>query len=173
MVPTPNGDTDHHGHRERDSDTNCHRNRDGYSNRDCHQHRPTSTPTPVAGKLKVSPKTLKFGTVTVNDAVLKMVTVSNADKTTKKSHPLPILIEMENASGMPTPSPFSVTTQCSNDDLMPKGKGVPKNETSCEVAVQFKPTQAVAYTGTLTIRDNLEPSEMQTVQMTGKGKATK
>ena len=44
------------------------------------------------------------------------------------------------------------------------------NETFCDVSVQFKPTQAVSYSGTLTIKDNLEPSEMQTVQMTGKGR---
>jgi hypothetical protein len=56
---------------------------------------------------------------------------------------------------------------------MPNGKGVPKSETRREVAVQFKPTQAVAYAGTLTIFDNLEPGEMQTVEMTGKGKAAK
>ena len=74
---------------------------------------------------------------------------------------------------MPIPSPFSVTTQCANDELMPGGKGVPKSSTMCKVAVQFMPTEAVAYSGTLTIFDNLEPSEMQTVQMTGKGEAAK
>ena len=56
---------------------------------------------------------------------------------------------------------------------MPRGKGVAKSETTCQVAVQFEPTQAVSYSGTLTIIDNLEPSEMQTVQMTGTGKAPK
>jgi uncharacterized protein involved in propanediol utilization len=56
---------------------------------------------------------------------------------------------------------------------MPKGKGIPKSETLCKVAVQFEPTQAVSYSGTLTIFDNLEPSEMQTIKMTGKGKAAK
>jgi hypothetical protein len=131
---------------------------------------PTSTPTPVAGKLKVSPKTLKFGSVTVNQSKTKTVTVTNIGKTSKKKHPLPILIEMETTSGSPKPSPFSVTMQCSDDYLMPKGKGVPKSETTCKVAVQFTPTQAVSYSGTLTILDNLEPSEMQTVQITGKGK---
>jgi hypothetical protein len=102
-----------------------------------------------------------------------MVKVTNAGKIKKKSQPLPILIEMESTTGMPTPSPFSVTTQCIDDDLRPGGKGVPKSETFCEVAVQFEPTQAVSYTGTLTIFDNLEPSEKQTVQLTGKGKAAK
>ena len=80
---------------------------------------------------------------------------------------------METVDGMPTPSPFSVKTQCSDDALMPSGKGVAKSETMCTVAVQFQPTQAVSYTGTLTIFDNLEPSEMQTVEMTGTGKAAK
>ncbi len=134
---------------------------------------PTSTPTPVAGKLKVSTKTLKFGTVNVNASEIKMVTVTNAGKIKKKNHPLPILIEMESVDGMPTPSPFSVTTQCDDDNLMPRGKGVPKSETMCKIAVQFKPTDAVSYSGTLMISDNLEPSEMQTVHITGKGKAAK
>ena len=133
---------------------------------------PTSTPTPVSGKLKVSPKTLKFGDIVVNQAVTKMVTVTNIGKISKKNHPSPILIEMESTSGSPTPSPFSVTTQC-EDDLTPRGKGVSKSETTCQVAVHFEPTQAVSYSGTLTIVDNLEPSEMQSVRMTGKGIAAK
>jgi len=134
---------------------------------------PTSTPTPVSGKLKVSPKTLKFGRVPLNQPVTKMVTVINAGKIKGKNHPAPILIEIEDTSGMPAPSPFSVTMQCADDDLMPGGKGVPKSATMCKVAVQFKPVQTVSYSGTLTILDNLEPSEMQTVHMTGKGNAAK
>ena len=102
-----------------------------------------------------------------------MVTVTNAGKIKKKNRPLPILIEMESVNGMPSPSPFSVTAQCDDDNLMPKGKGVPKSETTCKIAVQFKPTEAVSYSAKLIISDNLEPSEMQTVQMTGKGKAAK
>ena len=133
---------------------------------------PSAMVTPVAGKLRVSPKKLKFGTVTVNNPVIKTVTVTNTGKTSKKNHPLPITIEMESTSGSPMPSPFSVTTQCS-EQLLPHGKGVPKPETMCKVGVQFKPTQAVPYSGTLTIVDNLAPSEMQTVQLTGKGKALK
>jgi hypothetical protein len=98
------------------------------------------------------------------------VTVKNAGKTTRKNQPLPILVEVESTSGMPGPSPFSITTPCDNDELQPRGKGVPKSATMCKIAVQFMPTQAVSYSGTLTIFDNLEPNEMQTVQMTGKGK---
>ena len=128
-----------------------------------------ATPTPVSGKLKVSPTELKFGTVTVNNSVIKTVTVRNVGKTTKKNHPSPILIEMEGVNQ--TPSPFSASSSCG--ELMPQGKGVPKTETMCKVTVQFKPTQAVSYSGTLTITDNLEPSEMQTVQMTGTGKTAK
>jgi len=133
---------------------------------------PTATVTPVAGKLKISPTKLNFGTVTVNTPKIKMVKVTNAGKTGKKSQPPQILIESESEIGTPAPSPFSVSTQCS-EELQPGGKGVPKNETFCNVAVQFKPTQAVSYTGTLTISDNLAPTEMQTVQMSGKGKAAK
>lgn len=133
---------------------------------------PTATPTPVAGKLKVSRKTLKFGDVTLNQTKTLTVTVTNVGKITKKNHPLPILVETETTSGMPTPSPFSVTTQC-DDDLMPHGKGVAKSETMCKVAVQFMPTEAVSYSGTLTIYDNLESGDMQTVRMTGKGTPAK
>ena len=103
--------------------------------------------------------------------MIKTVTITNAGKTTKKDHPMPILIEMEGVNQ--TPSPFSVTTQCSNDELMPGGKGVPKNETMCVAKVQFLPTQAMSYSGTITIADDLAPNEMQTVQITGTGKPAK
>jgi CSLREA domain-containing protein len=131
------------------------------------------TAAPVVGKLKVSPNALKFSSVTVNTPKVETVTVTNAGNIKKKNQPLPILIEMENVDGMPMPSPFSVRTRCYDDNLMPSGKGVPKTETMCKISVQFRPTEAVSYSGTLTIHDNLEPNEMQTVQMTGRGKAAK
>ena len=134
---------------------------------------PTATPTPVPGKLKISPNKLNFGTVTVNTPKIKMVKITNTGKTSKKSHPPQILIESQSEIGTPTPSPFSISTQCSDVELQPGGKGVPKSETFCEVTVQFEPTEAVSYTGTLTISDNLAPAEMQTVQLSGKGKAAK
>ena len=68
---------------------------------------------------------------------------------------------------------FRSRPNANDDNLMPRGKGVPKSETMCKIAVQFKPTDAVSYSGTLMISDNLEPSEMQTVHITGKGKAAK
>jgi hypothetical protein len=43
----------------------------------------------------------------------------------------------------------------------------------CKISVQFMPTHAVSYSGTMTIIDNLEPSDMQTVQMSGTGKPAK
>ena len=134
---------------------------------------PTATVTPVPGKLKISPKKLNFGTVKVNTPKIKTVKITNTGKTSKKSQPPQILIESESETGTPTPSPFSISTQCADVELQPGGKGVPKSETFCNVAVQFEPTQAVSYTGTLTISDNLEPAEMQTVQLSGKGKAAK
>ena len=134
---------------------------------------PTASPTPVAGKLTISPTTLSFGTVTVNSPKVKMMKITNAGKISRTSTPPSILVEMESTSGSPIPSPFSVTTQCSNDELRPSGKGVPTGETFCNVSVQFKPTQAVSYSGMLTIFDNLEPSEMQAVPLSGKGKAAK
>jgi hypothetical protein len=109
----------------------------------------------------------------VNTPEVKTVTVANAGRITKKNQPPPILIEMERVDGAPMPSPFSVTTRCDDYNLMPSGKGVPKSETMCKIAVQFEPTRAVSYSGTLMILDNLEPSEMHTVQMTGKGKPAK
>lgn len=126
----------------------------------------------ATGKLKVSPKTLKFGNVPLNQPVTKIVTMTNAGKITKRNHPDPILIEIEETSGA-VPSPFSLTMLCVDDNLMPGGKGVPKSETMCTAKVQFQPTQAVSYSGALTIFDNLEPSGMQTIQLTGKGKAPK
>jgi len=90
-----------------------------------------------------------------------MVKVINAGKVTKKNHPLPILIEMETA----TPSVFEVQTQCADDNLAPKA--------SCTIAVKFTPTDPIKYTGTMTIIDNLEPSLMQTVKLTGEGKTPK
>jgi hypothetical protein len=126
-------------------------------------------PTPVAGRLKISPKKLNFGTVTVNQPKTMTVKIANAGKIKKKNQPLPILIEMESVAG----SPFSVRTECVDNDLQPKGKGVPASATSCEVAVQFEPTDAVSYKGTLMIIDNLEPTGMQTVQLAGKGRASK
>jgi len=102
-----------------------------------------------------------------------MMKITNAGKISRTSTPPSILVEMESTSGSPIPSPFSVTTQCSNDELRPSGKGVPTGETFCNVSVQFKPTQAVSYSGMLTIFDNLEPSEMQAVPLSGKGKAAK
>ena len=85
-----------------------------------------------------------------------MVKVTNARKA--KNHPPPILIEMETA----TPSVFEVQTQCADDNLGPKA--------SCKIAVKFTPTDAIKYTGTMTIFDNLAPNLMQTVKLTGKGK---
>ncbi|HYL60664.1 MAG TPA: hypothetical protein VEU51_17495, partial [Candidatus Acidoferrales bacterium] len=122
---------------------------------------PTATPTPVIGKLKISPKSLNFGTVATNSSPIKMVKVANAGKVTKKKHPLPILIEMQTA----TPSVFQVQTQCTDDNLQPQA--------SCQISVKFTPTDPIKYTGTMTIIDNLEPSQMQTVKLSGKGAAPK
>ena len=46
---------------------------------------PTATATPVAGKLKISPKTLNFGGVPTNTSKTKTVNVINARKVTKKT----------------------------------------------------------------------------------------
>jgi len=128
---------------------------------------PTATPTPVVGKLKISPKTLNFGDVEMGSNKVKDVKITNAGKVKKKKMPLPILIEMENGVA----SPFSVTQACDDDDLGPKSKGVKAG--NCEVGVTFAPTEAIKYTGTLMIIDNLEPSFENSVKLEGTGKAPK
>ncbi len=128
---------------------------------------PTATPTPVAGKLKISPKSLKFGNVEVGSSATKSVKVINAGKIKKKKVPLPILIEMESG----VTSPFTLTQECVDDDLGPKGKGMPPG--SCEISVKFTPTAAMKYTGTLTIEDNLESKPDTEVKLEGAGKEPK
>ncbi|HYB90627.1 MAG TPA: choice-of-anchor D domain-containing protein, partial [Candidatus Binataceae bacterium] len=117
-----------------------------------------ATPTPVTGKLKVSPASLNFGTVAVGASKTKSVTIKNSGKITKKIKPLPILIEMESG----VESPFSLTQACNDDDLAPGA--------TCQVSVTFAPTAATPYSGTMTIEDNLEPSFSQNVGLKGKGK---
>jgi len=128
---------------------------------------PTATPTPVTGKLKVSPKKLNFGEVDVGNNTTKSVKIINAGKIKKKKVPLPILIEMESGAT----NPFSITKPCDDDDLGPKGKGMPAG--SCEVSVTFTPTAAMKYKGTLIINDNLEPSFEKSVKLEGSGKGPK
>jgi len=132
---------------------------------------PTATPTPVAGKLRISPKSLNFGTVDVGASKTKTVKITNAGKVTKKKKktitPPPILIESETG----VTSPFSLTLACNDDDLGPKSKGVPPG--SCEVSVTFTPTVAMKYSGTMKINDNLEPSFEQSVALKGAGKVKK
>lgn len=128
---------------------------------------PTATPTPVAGKLRVAPKHLNFGTVDVGSSKVKSVHITNLGKINKKRHPLPILIESESGAA----SPFSITQACADDDLNPRSKGVKPG--TCEVSVTFTPAQATKYEGTLMIKDNLEPSFGQAVTLRGAGKTPK
>ncbi len=128
---------------------------------------PTATPTPVAGKLRVAPKTLNFGTVEVGSSKVKEVHITNRGKITKKKHPVPILIESESGAA----SPFSISQACDDDDLGPRSKGVKPG--TCEVSVTFTPTQATKYEGTLMIKDNLEPAFGQSVALKGAGKTPK
>jgi Abnormal spindle-like microcephaly-assoc'd, ASPM-SPD-2-Hydin len=128
---------------------------------------PIATPTPVAGKLKVSPKSLNFGGVDVGASKNKSVTITNAGKITRKKTPLAILIEMESG----VTSPFSLTQTCDGQDLNPSAKGVKAG--SCKVTVTFTPTEAMKYSGTLMIIDNLEPDMGQSVELKGTGKNKK
>ncbi len=130
---------------------------------------------PVTGKLKVSPKALNFGDVEVNGSKVKTVTITNLGKvTTKKKKgktttttPPPIFIEMESG----VTSPFSITTACNDDSLGPKSKTVKAG--TCKVSVTFTPTAAIKYSGTMQIKDNLEPSFGQAVTLKGAGKAAR
>ncbi|MGC1342327.1 MAG: hypothetical protein WA854_08375, partial [Candidatus Binataceae bacterium] len=128
---------------------------------------PTATPTPVAGKLRVSPKTLNFGVVAVGSSKVKEVKITNLGKITKKTHPVPILIESESGAA----SPFSITEACDDDDLGPRSKGVKPG--TCEVSVTFTPSTETRYEGTLMIKDNLEPGFGQNVTLKGAGKTPK
>jgi hypothetical protein len=128
---------------------------------------PTATPTPVVGKLKISPKKLNFGSVDIGASPIKSVKITNAGKVKKKKIPLPILIEMESGAS----NPFTVTQDCDDKDLGPKSKGVAAG--SCEVSVQFTPTAAMKYNGTLVIDTNLEPIADRSVKLEGSGKAPK
>jgi hypothetical protein len=128
---------------------------------------PTATPTPVAGKLRVAPKHLNFGTVDVGSSKVKSVKITNRGRITKKKHPVPILIESESGAA----SPFSISQACDDDDLGPRSKGVKPG--TCEVSVTFTPTQDTKYEGTLMIKDNLEPGFGQSVTLKGAGKTPK
>ena len=128
---------------------------------------PTATPTPVAGKLKVSPNTVNFGDVSMGGSKTRPVKITNAGVVKKKKTPLPILIEMESGVS----NPFSVSQPCDDDDLGPKSKGVPPG--TCTVMVTFKPTAATKYKGTMTIEDNVEGASEHSVKLEGVGKAAK
>ena len=125
---------------------------------------PTATPTPVAGKLKISPKVLNFGDVQVGSNNIKSIKIANAGKVKGKKVPPPILVEMETG----VTSPFTLSKECVDDNLYPKSKGVPPG--SCEVSVTFTPTAAQKYAGTLTIETNLVPTSARSVKLEGTGR---
>jgi len=128
---------------------------------------PTATPTPVAGRLRVAPKRLNFGTVDVRSSKVKSVKITNLGKITKKKTALPIVIEMESGAA----NPFSISQACDDEQLDPRSKGVKPG--TCTVSVTFTPGTATKYTGTLRIQDNLEPSFGQSVPLKGAGKTPK
>jgi hypothetical protein len=110
----------------------------------------------VLVKLKISPASLNFGTVTVGSSKgPKNITVSNP-KGSKKKPGLTVVMEGLSGGG----SPFTVTNGC-DAPLAPAAK--------CTIGVTFKPTAAQPYNATLTIIDNAE-HEPQPVKLKGKGK---
>jgi outer membrane protein assembly factor BamB len=128
---------------------------------------PTPTPTPVAGELRVSPQTLHFGEVYLGDTKTKSVKIANLGMVTKKSTPPPILIEGEsNVSG-----PFSLSQTCTGKELAPRSKSAMAG--NCEISVTFAPTEAIEYSDSFSIKDNLEPNFGQTIKLMGVGKAPK
>ena len=117
---------------------------------------PTATPTPVAVKLKIKPKSLKFGTVTVGSSKgPKNITVSNPQGSKKKPG---LTVLMEGVSG--GANPYQVTNGC-NAPLAAGAK--------CTINVTFMPTATGAQNATLMIMDNAE-SEPQSVKLVGTGK---
>ena len=110
---------------------------------------------------------MNFGSVDIGASPIKSVKIINAGKVKKKKVPLPILIEMESGAS----NPFTVTQDCDDKDLGPKSKGVAAG--SCEVSVEFAPTAAMKYSGTLVIDTNLEPMPDRSVKLEGSGKEPK
>ncbi len=107
-------------------------------------------------KLKISPRSLNFGTETIgNPKGPKDVTVSNP-KGSKKKPGLTVVMEGYSGAG----SPYSVTNGC-DAPLAPAAK--------CTIGVTFTPTASGPQNATLTIIDNAE-REPQRVKLKGKGK---
>jgi hypothetical protein len=133
----------------------------------------TVSPLPPSGMLSILPKKLNFGTVALNKSKLGVISIVNRGKVSKKSHPASVTITTETITGSSAPSPFSLLKQCSDQVLPPRGKGVQPSATRCTVTVQFAPTEAISYSGSLNIFDASEPNAVQTIPLTGKGKASK
>jgi hypothetical protein len=131
------------------------------------------SPMPPSGMLSILPKKLNFGTVALNESKLGVISIVNRGKVSKKSHPASVTITTETLTGSSAPSPFSLLKQCSDQVLPPKGKGVQPSATRCTVTVQFAPTEAISYSGSLNIFDASQPNAVQTISLAGKGKASK
>jgi hypothetical protein len=112
----------------------------------------------VPVKLKISPASLNFGTVKLESSKgPKNITVSNPKGSKKKPG---ITVVMEGTS--PASSPFSVTSNDCDAPLSAGGK--------CKIGVTFTPTAAGPSSATLTIIDNAEKPDPQSVSLKGKGK---
>jgi hypothetical protein len=133
----------------------------------------TVSPMPPSGMLSILPKKLNFGTVALNESKLGVISIVNRGKASKKSHPASVTITTETITGSSAPSPFSLLKQCSDQVLPPKGKGVRPSDTRCTVTVQFAPTEAISYSGSLNIFDASQPNAVQTIPLAGKGAASK
>lgn len=133
------------------------------------------TPPPVTGRLRIAPVRLNFGRVALTSARSLTITVTNLGQVTRKNHPAPIIIELEQIAKQP--SPFGVAMECPADDpLGPRSKGVKPG--TCMVHVTFMPTTTGRQTGVLEIYDNRQTKKpstnlMQTVPLVGIGKAPK
>lgn len=125
------------------------------------------TPTPVPGKIRIKSKHANFGSVEVGGMKEKTLFITNAGKVSKRKHPGPITIIGESSN---SPA-FTVKEACACQQLMPRMKRVKAG--SCTVEILFAPSEAMKYSGTLMITDNLSPSGMQTVRLSGSGKAGK
>ena len=117
---------------------------------------PTPTPAPVAVTLKISPKQLSFGKVTVNASKSHKPPITVSNPKGNKKHP-GITVFMEGTNMV---SEYTITNHCNG----PLAAGA-----SCTIDVTFMPTKVGTAAGNLQIMDNATGAP-QMVKLVGIGK---
>jgi Bacterial Ig domain len=129
---------------------------------------PTASATPVAGKLRVIPRHLKFRARVGEPSKPRTVKISNMGKTSKRYRANPITIISVSSDN---PEFVISDNNCSGAVLQPKSEGIKHG--TCEVQVTFTPSAVGQVTGLLTIEDNLVSSRETQIPMKGKAKQPK